>query len=100
MAIEYFDNCCAVCGQPFDMFIHMELDHWIPVNSEDCPGTTPTNIVPLCGGSEFDSHTGCNPSKGDKDAMEWLVWRFGKREAKKIYNRIMDYFEWIEGQDE
>ena len=96
--LDYFDYKCAVCGQPQDLFIGLELDHWIPLSSEDCTGTIATNIVPLCGGSEFVSHIGCNPSKSDKDAMEWLTDKFGTRKAKQIMKRIDQYFEWVQVQ--
>lgn len=100
MMMDYFDYSCAVCGRPFDMFTKPELDHWIPLASDDCTGTIPTNTVPLCGNKHgFVSYTACNPSKSDTDALEWLVRQFGDKEAEIIYNRIMDYFEWIEGQD-
>jgi hypothetical protein len=96
---HYFGNRCAICGQPEDLFIQLQLDHWIPLSSDDCIGTTALNIVPLCGGSEFDSHVGCNQSKRDKDALEWLIETYGKRQGTAKYQRIMDYFEWVKGQD-
>jgi hypothetical protein len=96
---HYFGNRCAICGQPEDLFIQLQLDHWIPLSSDDCIGTTALNIVPLCGCSEFDSHVGCNQSKRDKDALEWLIETYGKRQGTAKYQRIMDYFEWVKGQD-
>ena len=93
---EYFDNKCAVCGRPKDMFNTLELDHWIPLSNDSCPGTTKYNIVPLCGNRlGLDTDIGCNPSKGNKDALKWLIERFGDKEAKVIYARIMDYFTFV-----
>ncbi len=90
-ALEYFNGCCAVCGRPFyDLFSErtMALDHWIPISSDDCPGTTPTNIVPLCHGVD-----GCNTRKQARDPQEWLVSQFGKRKAREIMARVEQYFD-------
>ncbi len=92
-ALNYFNGCCAVCGRPLaDLFgtRTASYDHWIPVVSPDCPGTIPTNIVPLCSGLD-----GCNQSKGSKIADEWLVEKFGKRKAAQILKRVNAYFYWI-----
>lgn len=92
-ALEYFNGCCAVCGRPlYDLFgtHHAAQDHWIPISNPDCPGTVATNIVPLCHGQE-----GCNNSKSDSVASEWLEWKFGKKKAKEILARIGAYFELV-----
>lgn len=89
-ALEYFNGCCAVCGRQLnDLFGERTaaMDHWIPLSSPDCPGTIPTNIVPLCHGVD-----GCNNSKHDKGPTEWLEWKFGKRKARKVLKRIERYF--------
>lgn len=89
-AVSYFHGCCAVCGrQGKDLLgTHtLAADHWIPLSSPDCPGTIPTNIVPLCHGQG-----GCNNSKNDSDPIEWLNRKFGKRRAKQILERIHGYF--------
>lgn len=59
-ALEYFDYTCEVCGGegPF------EADHWIALGQPDCPGTIPSNIVPLC--------EGCNGSKWQTRPEHWL----------------------------
>lgn len=96
-ALDYFNGCCAVCGRPLrDLFgSHTAAtDHWIPLASPDCPGTIPTNIVPLCHGVG-----GCNTRKQDKDAYKWLIEVFGKRRAREILNRVESYFAWIREQD-
>lgn len=90
-AIEYFNNCCAVCGrQFFDLFgeRQLALDHWIPITSKECPGTTASNMVPLCHGTG-----GCNNSKRNTDPQEWLIRRFGKRKSSQILERINSYFD-------
>lgn len=90
-AINYFNGCCAVCGRQLtNLFgdVRVNADHWIPVSSPDCPGTTRKNIVPLCAGID-----GCNNRKSGKNAEVWLVSQFGKRKAKQILKRIQGYFD-------
>lgn len=89
-AIDYFGNCCAVCGRPRGLWHTLAMDHWIPLANPLCPGTIPTNIIPLCHGQD-----GCNQSKSSHNPTAWLVERFGKRKAKQIEQRITDYFDWI-----
>jgi len=93
-ALDYFNGCCAVCGRQLsDLFgTHTAAqDHWIPLSAPDCPGTIPTNMVPLCHGID-----GCNNSKHNRPPDEWLIERFGKRKAAAILRRIAEYFEWVE----
>lgn len=85
--LSYFGDCCAVCERPFG---EVSADHWIPLQSQECPGTIVTNIVPLCAGID-----GCNNSKGSRDPYEWLVWKFGKRRANEINRRIQEYFNHV-----
>lgn len=92
-ALRYFDGCCAVCGRPPGLWHSIAMDHWIPLSSPDCPGTIPTNIVPLCHGLD-----GCNNSKCNRNAEEWLVERYGAIKAKKILHRIQAYFAHIKSQ--
>jgi 5-methylcytosine-specific restriction endonuclease McrA len=90
--LEYHHYCCAVCGvQLRDLFgdIEPHADHWIPLSNPDCPGTVAENMVCLCGD--------CNISKKDRLPQDWLVWKFGKRQAVKILSRIHAYFEWVTG---
>lgn len=84
--LDYFDSRCAVCGRPAGIWHHLAMDHWIPIVSPDCPGTVPWNIVPLCGGAG-----GCNNSKSDRNAAEWLIGKFGKRKGLAILRRIEAY---------
>lgn len=90
-ALDYFHNSCAYCGRQFhDLFGERTLafDHFIPLSSPDCPGTTAGNMVPVCHG--VDS---CNLSKNACDPETWLIRRFGKRKAREISARIQAYFE-------
>lgn len=87
-ALDYFKGCCAVCGRPPGLWHTVAADHWIPLNSSDCPGTIPTNIIPLCHGID-----GCNNSKSFKMPEQWLAEKFGKRRAKQILGRIRAYQE-------
>jgi hypothetical protein len=86
-ALTYFHGCCAVCGRPPGLWHTLAADHWIPLSSPNCPGTIPTNIVPLCHGIN-----GCNNSKQDRDPVEWLSWKLGSREAKRKLAQILAYF--------
>jgi hypothetical protein len=92
--LDYFNGCCAVCGRPAGLWHTMAMDHWIPVTSPLCPGTIPTNIIPLCHGID-----GCNNSKHNYDAVEWLNGKFGKRKAKQILERINAYFGIVKNRE-
>lgn len=86
-ALDYFGGCCAYCGRPAGLFHTLAMDHFVPLNSPECPGTTPTNIVPACHGID-----GCNNSKHDRDPKQWIVAKFGKYRGREILNRIQEYF--------
>lgn len=95
-AVNYFNGRCAVCGRQLrDLFgTHtIAADHWIPLTSPACPGTVATNMIPLCHGQN-----GCNNSKHDRDAKEWLTERYGNRKARTILARIESYFQWVREQ--
>lgn len=92
-ALEFWDHCCAICGRPRGLWHTISQDHWIPLTHPKCPGTVPTNILPLCYGAD-----GCNNSKGKKDPKEWLVEKFGKRRAARKLAEIEAYFAWIREQ--
>lgn len=87
--LDYFDHRCAVCKRPIGLWHSLAMDHWIPITDPNCPGTIPTNIVPLCHGQD-----GCNNSKKDRDPVEWLTQRYANnpRKAKRILARIEAYF--------
>jgi len=94
-AIDYFHGYCAVCGRPLkDLFVThtASADHWIPLSKGG--GTTADNIVPLCSGED-----GCNNRKGNKDPEVWLALKFGKRKARVILKRILEYFELVKAKD-
>lgn len=93
--LEYFNGCCAVCERPPGLWHTIAADHWIPVTDPQCPGTTPTNIIPLCQGVN-----GCNNSKSNNDALTWLVSKFGEKQANQIANHIEAYFDWIKSNRE
>lgn len=92
--LEYFGYCCAICGRPQGLWHVLVMDHWIPVNSPECPGTVKTNIIPLCH-SQKDGEGGCNNSKSDSDPIEWLTEKLGPRKAKKKLAEIRAYFDSI-----
>lgn len=95
-ALTYFDYRCAACGRPQGLWHKLSPDHWIPLSDPrpDNPGTVPTNIVPLCHNHK-DGTDGCNNTKSNKDAEQWLVEQFGKRTARKVLKRIRAYFDGI-----
>jgi hypothetical protein len=90
--LDYWQHCCAVCGRPVGLWHTLAREHWIALSDPrpDNPGTVATNIVPLCHGMG-----GCNNSKHNRDAIEWLTERYGKRKAKQITQRVQRYFEWV-----
>lgn len=92
-AVAYWHGTCAYCGKPlYGLFddIKAHADHFIPLASPDCIGTVPANMLPAC--------SICNQSKRDTNAQEWLEWKFGKKKAKAILEKIMQYFEWVKGK--
>lgn len=89
-ALNYFGNKCAVCGCEIgDGGRVLSADHWIPLSSPNCPGTVVENMIPLCHGVG-----GCNNSKSNKDAFQWLKNTFGIERAQIVMDRIISYFEW------
>lgn len=98
--LEYFNYTCAVCGRQLrDLFAThtAAADHWIALTDKrpGNPGTVPWNIVPLCHGQR-----GCNGSKHNTPAEEWLKWKFGATRAAKILERVNAYFEWVKQRPE
>lgn len=94
--LEYFKHKCAVCGRPQGLWHVLAQDHWIPVTAKG--GFCVSNIIPLCHGKK-DGTDGCNNSKKDKPAEQWLTSKFGKKKAKHILARINAYFEWAKKQE-
>ncbi len=93
LALNYWHGCCAICERPAGLWHTLAADHWIPLaDIKHCPGTVPTNIVPLCHGID-----GCNNSKADCDPVEWLKRRIGKRAATKKLAEIEAYFKFVRG---
>lgn len=84
--MKYWDNKCAITGESGK--IH--LDHWIPLNSKNCPGTIGTNMIPMS--------RNLNTSKKDTHPYLWLVDRFGKEFADKKLVEINNYFELVKLQ--
>lgn len=89
-ALEYWDYKCAVCERPRGLWHTLAQDHWIPLTSPDCPGTDPTNILPLCHGTN-----GCNNSKGKQMPDLWLEKKLGRRRAVQKMVEIEQYFDWV-----
>jgi ribosomal protein L37AE/L43A len=89
-ALEYWEYTCAVCGRPRGLWHTLAADHWIPLTDPDCPGTVPTNIVPLCHGE-----SGCNNSKRAKSPQAWLEAKLGPKQAFQKMLEIDAYFLWV-----
>jgi hypothetical protein len=98
-ALDYFNDCCAVCGCPAGLWHTIAADHWIPLTSPNCPGTIPTNIIPLCH-AQKDGEGGCNNSKYNREPEQWLTEKYGKRKAQQVLDRINTYFEYIRTREQ
>lgn len=81
--LEYWGNACAISGEKE----LLQIDHWIPLNSPNCPGTVAGNMIPLSRSLNF--------SKQDTDPVTWLIWKFGEEEGLKHLAKIEAYFEWL-----
>lgn len=91
----FFNNACAVCGRnifPLDATITLAPDHWQPISKNG--NSTPLNIIPLCHGLG-----GCNNSKKDYDPIEWLLSRYGTRQANIILARVEAYFQFVRNNE-
>lgn len=85
--LDYWGGRCAYCGNTVGLFRNMKIvmEHFIPLGNPDCPGTVPENILPAC--------VHCNVSKNNRNHKQWLIAKFGEKQAKKILKRIHDYFD-------
>jgi hypothetical protein len=92
-ALEYWGGRCAICGEAPTFWTILSRDHWIPISDKrpDNPGTSATNILPLCF-SRYEGSNCCNNSKGNRDPVEWLIGRLGKRKASRKLAEIQAYF--------
>lgn len=81
-ALDYFHNACAVCGNTTRK---LAADHWIPLADTDCPGTVPSNIVPLC--------KPCNSRKKGTPPDDWLHNTYDPDTANAILLRVFRYFK-------
>lgn len=79
-ALNYWNYKCAITGKECDL----HFDHWIPLNSDNCPGTIPSNMIPIA--------SYLNTQKQDKEPYQWLVDKFGSEFANEKIKEINDYF--------
>lgn len=93
--IEYWNYSCAICGRPQGLWHSLAADHWIPITSPVCPGTVVDNILPLCHGID-----GCNNNKSNRQPIEWLVEKLGKRKSSKKLAEIQAYFAVVKAKTE
>jgi DNA-directed RNA polymerase subunit RPC12/RpoP len=94
-ALDYWHGCCAICGRPASNDRQIVADHWIPLNHPDCPGTVPTNILPMCHSIKSGA-LGCNSRKYGKLPDTWLVQEFGVQVANEILAKVAAYFRALE----
>lgn len=87
--LSYFNGCCTYCGAQQSFWHVIEKEHYIPLTKSG--GYTADNIIPAC--------RECNSSKGNRDAADWLPWKFGKHKARKITERIEVYFQLVRAQE-
>lgn len=85
--LTYWSHACAVCGNQEGFYWTLADDHWIPLVSATCPGTTAENMVPLCHGE-----AGCNNIKQGRMPDVWLAQQFSKAKATRILRAIAAYF--------
>lgn len=96
-AYQYWHFACAICGKENGLWYTIALDHWIPIASKKtpCPGSVPTNILPLCHttkNTQRDISPSCNQTKHAKDPILWLTTKLGPRRAKAKLREIETYF--------
>lgn len=89
-ALDYWNHRCAVCGRAADEDVIIARDHWYPLSRIGCPGTIPSNVVPLCHGLD-----GCNNLKGNREPLGWLVQTLGREAGMEKWNEIQAFFEWV-----
>lgn len=80
-ALLIWDSKCVACRRELPSISDVTWDHWIPVSAPHCPGTVPSNMVPMC--------LSCNSSKGARDAHAWLLSRFGTA-GEHIYAAVSE----------
>lgn len=78
--LDYFGYRCAACGSTD----HIQADHFIPLTDPECPGTTKSNMIPLC--------RSCNNSKHANSPFDWFFIKFGSQ-GEAILSAILDYLE-------
>jgi hypothetical protein len=86
-ALDYWHHVCAICGAQQGFWNPMSADHWIPLTWPECPGTVPTNMLPMC--------KCCNDGKAAHDPVQWLERKLGKRRAQYKLAEIEAYFDWL-----
>ena len=57
------------------------------------PATTEFFAVASKAHARLRGDGGCNNSKRNQDAEQWLIERFGERKARQILARIQQYFD-------
>lgn len=72
LCLRYWGDRCATCGSDENI----QADHWIPLSAPNCPGTIPSNMIPLC--------RTCNCSKHDSDPVEWIARKLSDKAQVKL----------------
>lgn len=77
VTLKFWNYSCVVCGSKENL----QKDHFIPIISKECPGTTLYNIIPLC--------RKCNLQKGSKNPKVF----FDTFTYQKIINFFTQYYK-------
>lgn len=74
---------CAICGE----FCNPLRDHIVPISHAECPGSVPSNMMPLC-----HLH---NRLKYNNDLATWLEQQgFAQEEILRIVRHVWDWQEY------
>lgn len=88
-ALNYWGNCCAICGRPPGLWHTLAFDHWIPQSKGGL--TVPQNLLPLCHDRKHGTDS-CNNNKSNRDPMDWLIEKLGKKAARTKMHQIEQFF--------
>lgn len=90
--MDYWGDCCCVCGRVADDQHAIALEHWIPHIKGG--GFTPENILPMCH-RRRGKGGGCNNKKSSIDPEKWLNRYLDKVSAHYTLIKINKYFKYV-----
>lgn len=76
-------DCCAICHKDLPLV----RDHLVPISHQYCPGTVPSNLLPLC--------VDCNREKSNVDLCAYMVGRTtsGDRRIRTVLRMVWEWQE-------